>query len=47
MGSTRRYAFRECVFHKLLPQGHQQQYLSGEEMVAVIGLAEEYLRRQQ
>ena len=47
MGPTRRYAFRECVFLKLLPQGHQQQYLSGEEMVAVIGLAEEYLRQQQ
>lgn len=45
-GVSRRYAFRECVHLRLLPQGHQHQYLTGEELVALVGLVEEYLRRR-
>ena len=44
LGPTRRYAFRECVFLKLLPAGSQHQYLTGADLIAVVGLTEEYLR---
>ena len=45
-GVSRRYAFRECTHLRLLPQGHQHQYLTGEELVALVGLVEEYMRRR-
>ena len=44
LGPARRYAFRECVFLKLLPHGHQHEYLTGEDLIAVVGLTEKYLR---
>ena len=45
-GVSRRYAFRECVHLRLLPQGHEHQYLTGEELVALVGLVEAYIRRR-
>ncbi len=46
-GPSRRYAFRECEFLKLVPEGHQGKYLTGEELVAIAGLAEQYLRDRE
>ena len=44
LGPTQRYAFQECVFLKLLPDGPQHEYLTGADLIAVVGLTEQYLR---
>ena len=44
-GVSKRYAYRQCVFSELLPVEHQGKYLTGQELVAVAGVAEEYLRK--
>ncbi len=39
-GTSRRYALRECVYLGLIPGGSTGQYLSGRELIDVLGNAE-------
>lgn len=39
-GTTRRYALRECVYLGLIPGGTTGQYLSGRELIDVLGNVE-------
>jgi hypothetical protein len=41
-GPSRRYAFRECVFLRLIPGGTPGEFMSGREMIDVLSAAEAY-----
>ena len=41
-GMTRRYAFRECVYLGLLSGGTPGQYVSGRELIDILGSVEVY-----
>jgi len=45
-GTSKRYAYRECVHLGLVPNVSQRRYVSGEELVGIAGLAEEYMRAE-
>jgi len=44
LGPTCRYAFRECVYLKLIARGNAAGLVSGGELLAVLGRAEKYKR---
>lgn len=41
-GATRRYAFRECVYQKLIAGGTPGEFMSGRELLDVLSAAESY-----
>jgi len=45
-GVSKRYAYRECVYLGLVPNVSPRRYISGEELVGIAGLAEEYMRAE-
>ena len=46
-GMSKRYAFRECAFRKLLPPAHESRHLTGKELIAAAALAEQHMRQTQ
>lgn len=42
LGPSRRYAFRECVYLRLIPGGTPGENMSGREMIDVLSAAELY-----
>jgi len=44
LGPTRRYAFRECIYLKLVARGNAKGLVTGGELLAVLGRAEKYKR---
>lgn len=44
-GTTERYAYRELVDKNLMPEGNKAKYLSGTDLMAILGRAEDYMRK--
>lgn len=43
-GPSRRYAFRECVYLRLMKGGSSGEFLTGRELIDILGNAELYKR---
>ena len=42
IGTTERYALRECIFRELMPDVNQGKYVTGLELLGVLSRAEKY-----